>query len=652
MMTLRIPILILAVIILPAALEADSGWGTKLTPRAASVVNQTLPNEVANCWLLLDSSVGDRTSVPLTDRARARRDRVDPVNHLVDWRDFRISEDALQFIRATGARVRTISRWLKAVSVEATPSQLASLAALNAVQRVDVVNSFRFVPDPYEPTAPKVSAPDAEITEVQNDFTKAAKLHQYGLSGKGVLIALFDTGYDIHHRAFDSTRIVATYDFINADTVVDGPDCPQDFSLSNHQDYHGTLVLGAIGGFIRDTLIGTAYRADYALAKTEITCGGVEHRIEEDNWIAAAEWADSVGADIISSSLGYNIFQDSGSYTIDQLDGNTARITVAADIAASKNILVVIAAGNERGNSWNRITFPADGDSVIAVGAATPDSQVTSFSSPGPSADGRIKPDIASLGTDVATALVGSGTTDASGTSLATPLVAGGAALALEQFPAITADELRTLIKQNGSHAGNPDNNLGYGIYDAARSADIIRIDKHDPITIRVGERVDVAITTSGRIGQVPALAVVSPFAGIVFEDNFDGTGTLQVDGVEQNIGSRAVRLTAAITGFVDTTAIIISTYPAARPGLTASPNPFSGTITIQSTTADPIKAVTIFNSAGENLWEWLNRNNESADIVQWDGRNARGQLVAPGVYLARVQTSRGNEIVKIFKTD
>jgi serine protease AprX len=620
---------------------------SKLTPAAVQSLAGSAPGERHSFWLFLDSSAVSSAPVQLSAKSLSRRARVDPRAFLVDERDYPVSDTILNAIAANGVTVKHASRWFRAVAVEADEAALNRTLRLPFVTKVDVTLSYRFMPDP-EPEA--LLKPGAQLpyggSLFQNRFTKAAKLHQAGLSGKGVLIAMLDSGFDTEHPAFDSTHIVATYDFIHHIIPVDSPDC-----VDVPQEIHGTLTLGALGGYFSDTLVGVAYGADFLLAKTEITCNGTEIKIEEYNWIAASEWADSAGADIISSSLGYTVFQDSGSYTPSQLDGHTALITRAAEVAASKNILVVVSAGNARGSVWNYISFPADGDSVCAVGAARADSILTSFSSPGPTADGRIKPDITTLGSNVWTASAKDGYRFASGTSLSAPLVAGGAALALQHDTTLTAAQLLALIRSTGNRASNPDNDYGFGLYDAARAADIIHIDQQDTIHIEVGRSESVPISASGRSRVIPTIGAYDLPPGLILTASGNGTATLTVEGLRINLGYRIVHLTADVGYFNDTTDVILSTYPATGGGMVAFPNPFTDTLRLTvDSSAGKVTALTIFNLAGEKIWERVNDIGRSADIILWDGRNYAGRTTAPGVYLLVVRTDRRTETIKLLK--
>jgi subtilisin family serine protease len=236
--------------------------------------------------------------------------------------------------------------------------------------------------------------------------------------------------------------------------------------------------LSTIGGYAPGNLIGPAYGATYILAKTENT--EWERHIEEDAWVAGAEWVDSIGADIISSSLGYSIGFTNGEpdYAWSDLDGNTTIVTIGADIAASRGILVVNSAGND---GWvalpaNTLIGPCDGDSVLAVGAVDGAGVRGSFSSVGLTADGRIKPDVMAMGVGVRVA----GTTtptvygSSGGTSFSCPLAAGAAALILEARPNASNQAIMDALRSTASQAGAPDRFYGWGIVDAAAAASVL----------------------------------------------------------------------------------------------------------------------------------------------------------------------------------
>ncbi len=631
------------------AQSVDQKFDPRLRDRMAAA-----PSDRQSVWLYLDANARDDEPIELTEAARRRRARVDPVNLLIDEHDYPIRADLLDQISATGVTVRRVSRWLGAVSVSGSAVQIARAAAIASVEQVTSVATLVAPPHP-EPERAVLEPPRALIDDglasFQHRFVNADRLHDAGLTGDGVLLAFFDSGFETGHPAFDSMSLIAQRDFVQADDDVSGADCSGDPS-SFHQSRHGTLTLGVVATNQPGSMIGMAPGCDFVLAKTEITCGGTEIKMEEDNWIAAAEWVDSIGVDIISSSLGYFSFQDSGSYTQSQLDGNTARITIAADVAAAKNILVVNSAGNDRLNSWGTIGFPADGDSVIAVGATNPDSTVASFSSPGPTADGRIKPDISALGVSVAAPNYAStGYTTASGTSLSAPLVAGGAALALEIEPTLTAADLRERIRTTGSLSDNPNNDLGYGILDAYATADRIRLSMPPVVTVNEGTaRIPVEYT-----GQAELPAIVEIVSGPATV-GLSTQGGLYVLDLPIAAGSGPLGpITLAVTDgrFADTNQVTV-VIRAGVGAVRAGPNPFRDTVTFFAVSSDPIRSVTIFTPAGEKVWESVNNSTGSVDDLSttWNGRNNSGSRVAAGVYLAVIETRREARTVKLLKTD
>lgn len=270
-----------------------------------------------------------------------------------------------------------------------------------------------------------------------------------------MLVAVLDTGFRLDHIALREVSVEAQRDFVQGDSVTanepgDGP----------YQDMHGTTVLGVIAGYLFYHHAGPAWGARYLLAKTEIY--DTEIRLEEDHWVAGIEWADSAGADIVTSSLGYYYW-----YPRDSLDGETALCTRAADIAAGHGIVVVNSAGNR---GYGGLVAPADGDSVLAVGAVDGDGVVASFSSRGPTADGRVKPDFAARGVYVQSVAYGDtiGFASYSGTSYAAPLIAGICAQLLEARPDRDPGALRDALRATASKGGFPDNDYGYGIPNAA----------------------------------------------------------------------------------------------------------------------------------------------------------------------------------------
>jgi serine protease AprX len=284
-------------------------------------------------------------------------------------------------------------------------------------------------------------------------------VHDLGYSGLGVLVCMMDTGYRKNHQAFQLAyaegRVLAEWDFINNDG-----NTQNETGDPSSQHNHGTYTWSTLGGAADGDLYGPAYGASFILAKTEDV--SMEEPIEEDNWVAGMEWADSIGADLISSSLCYIDW-----YTYSDLDGNTAVITIAADLAAERGIVVCNAMGND-GPSSGSLLAPADADSIIACGAVSSSGNIASFSSRGPSYDGRTKPEVCARGVSTTCADPYDTTdyTTVSGTSLSTPLIGGCAALILSAHPNWTPMQVREAMMTTASRAGSPDNTYGWGIPD------------------------------------------------------------------------------------------------------------------------------------------------------------------------------------------
>lgn len=282
-------------------------------------------------------------------------------------------------------------------------------------------------------------------------------LHNFGYTGGGMAIAVLDAGF--YHvdqlGAFDSlwtnNQILGTWDFVEGNDSV------------YENDSHGMMVLSTMGGNLPGQLVGTAPKASYWLLRSEDAAS--EYPIEEDNWIAAAEFADSVGVDVINSSLGYSTFDNSSlDHTYADMDGNTTRISMAADLLADKGVLVVSSAGNEGNGSWHYITAPADGDSVLTIGAVDASGNYVSFSGVGPTYDGRIKPNVVAQGSGATVASVGGGVQTGNGTSFSSPIIAGISACLWQAHPDYTNMQIIDAIHESASQYTNPDYLKGYGI--------------------------------------------------------------------------------------------------------------------------------------------------------------------------------------------
>jgi len=278
-------------------------------------------------------------------------------------------------------------------------------------------------------------------------------LHECGLTGDGVVVGVQDTGFVLDHEAFADLDVLAQWDFIHDDGVTH--DEEED---AEGQHSHGTSVLSLLAGWDEGSFGGVAPDVTVILSKTEDT--SQEEPIEEDWWVEGLEWLEEMGADVVTASLGYIDWYDP-----QQLDGQTAVTTQAANVALDNGLILVNSAGNEGPDAWTLVA-PADADGLIAVGAVDVLGHVAEFSSRGPTADGRIKPDVCAMGVD--NWVVDATTVDAyrqgSGTSYAAPMVAGLVALLLQAFPDLGPDGMLELLTSTASNATAPDNETGWGI--------------------------------------------------------------------------------------------------------------------------------------------------------------------------------------------
>lgn len=441
------------------------------------------PNNSIFVWIIFKDKGPDTINLKnnpqlyLSQRAIQRRAKFKAPNNIVDYFDYPVYANYISQIKSLGVSIRYKSKWLNSVSAFVTPQQITQISSLPFVKRIDALQQYqtikKFEPEEITQVAYKVknNQIDYGASLTQNEIMKVPYAHNIGLSGKGIMIGMFDAGFtNLSHPVFKNMNIAATWDFVNGDAdVQDGSDAGS--------GSHGTATLSCIGGYALGNLIGPAYNATYVLAKTENTES--ETPLEEDNWIAAIEWADSIGIDIASTSLGYIEYDlPYTSYNWQNMDGKTSKITQVADIAFTRGIIVLNSAGNEGDSDLhNTLGMPADGFNVIAVGAVTKTGARTSFSSVGPSADGRIKPDIMAMGQNVVVAsATGTSYYGSSGTSFSCPLAAGATALLLEGNPYINPFVIKDILKTTASNASTPNNKYGWGILNLQKAIDKIKV--------------------------------------------------------------------------------------------------------------------------------------------------------------------------------
>ncbi|RYU83352.1 S8 family serine peptidase [Hymenobacter persicinus] len=397
----------------------------------------------------------------LSARALARRTRQ---GIALKPRDLPVNPAYVAQVKAVaGVRVWYTSRWFNAAVVSCDSTTLASIRTLSCVQGAQTLNRGQNAPrhpDPETSTAPAqrpASAADYGTAFGQAQMIGAVSMHSAGFRGEGMQVAVFDAGFPgvnqmaVFAPLFQEQRIASTFNFVDKTADV------------YQRNDHGTLCLSTLAGNQPGTYLGTAPKATYRLFITEDI--NSEHPVEEANWLVAAEYADSAGVDVISSSLGYNTFDaPSTDYTYADMNGRTAIASRAAVTAARVGMLVVNSAGNEGNSGWHYITAPADADSVLTVGAVTAQREHASFSSYGPTADGRIKPNMVAQGQAAAIVYPSGAVGTGNGTSFACPIMAGMATGFWQSSPALKVQEVIRYLQSAGSQATSPDNTLGYGI--------------------------------------------------------------------------------------------------------------------------------------------------------------------------------------------
>jgi hypothetical protein len=403
----------------------------------------------------------------LSERAIERRNKF---NIQITSQDFPVNKTYIDSIVKLGASMHVTSRWMNSAVFYTD-----SVNFPEKVANISFVSNCKLV---YKKDGKKSVLSQNKFKSISgneiygNSYTQIAmcnaqKLHQKGFKGKGIQIAVLDGGFHNVNtmECFDSlyanNRILGSWDFVSHNSNV----------FDDHT--HGMGVLSIMGGNLPGQLMGTAPEASYYLFRTENVYS--EYPIEGENWIAAAERADSAGVDIITASLGYGSFDDETmSYTYSDMDGKTTRITKGAEIAFSKGIFLVNSAGNEGTSTWHYITAPSDGEHVLCVGAVAANKIIAPFSSRGPSADNRVKPDVTAMGMGTALIYADGTVGSGNGTSYSCPVMAGMIACLLQALPEKSNIEILNLVREISDRYDTPDNDYGYGIPDFSKLSFLI----------------------------------------------------------------------------------------------------------------------------------------------------------------------------------
>lgn len=441
-------------------------------------------DETANFyWIQFTDKNGTNFSIHqpeeyLSQRAIERRQKQQLT---IDESDLPVSQVYLEALSAKGARIIHTSKWMNGATIKASADEYEEIiASADFVQFSELTKPGLTL---------KTTANKFRIENQQDEIDEAAYgpsidqlklfngngLHSRGFLGDGMLIALLDAGFyktdelPALEQLLAENRIVETRDFVNP-----GGNVYQEHS-------HGTNVLSTMGGELSGHLIGTAPKASYFLLRTEDDA--TEYLIEEDNWVAAAEFADSAGCDIINSSLGYFVFDDANmNHRYADMDGNTTRVTRAANMAVEKGMLVFSSAGNEADSPWKYLIAPSDGELVIGVGAVNKDSIWAPFSSLGPAADGATKPNLVAVGWGAILQKTNGSIGPSNGTSFSSPILAGMTACLWQANPQASNLQIKDALEKSASRYGLPNDTLGFGIPDFEKANQLLSEHQSDSI--------------------------------------------------------------------------------------------------------------------------------------------------------------------------
>jgi serine protease AprX len=420
----------------------------------------------------------------LSDRAIDRRLKVLPEENLIDFGDLPLETSYISQIEKLGIEIIAKSRWFNGVSAYLTKDQLEKVKKLDIISQIKTVNKLykqniiSLAPvecGEYYNNNYFISKDPKNILNYGKSFDQmnqidVPKVHNLGITGRGVLVASLDDGFNWrNHEALKDLKVLEEYDFVNKDDHTYSEQ-NQKYEDSYDQSGHGTATFSTMAGFKEGKLIGPAYNSEFLLCKTEYVA--TETPMEEDFWLEAAEWVESKGADVITSSLVYKEFDKpytENSYKYENYDGKTCITTLAGARATYLGVVVLNAMGNYSQTAIPSLGSAADGDSIISVGAVMNDGNIASFSSNGPTSDGRIKPDVCALGVYVylASKERSNAYESGNGTSFSTPITAGVCALILSAHPELTPMQIREALRMTANNSSTPNNIYGWGLINA-----------------------------------------------------------------------------------------------------------------------------------------------------------------------------------------
>jgi hypothetical protein len=592
----------------------------------------------------------------LSKRCIDRRIKNMGEENIINYEDLPLHQNYVDEVISIGIKIENKLTWFNAVTAYLNEAQKNYLTSLSFIDRIEPVRIFRFKREETVPREYLVKAASSQdqinygSSYTQLNLSDIPQVHAKGITGENIIIGILDSGFRWReHESLVNANVIAEYDFIFKDTITanqsgDRPD----------QHNHGTSVFSVIGGFKDGTLIGVAFNSSFILAKTEDVPN--ETHLEEDNYAAALIWMESLGVDITTSSLGYNIFDDSVfSYKYSDMNGKTTIVTKAAELAFQRGIVTFSAAGNEGDDPWFYIIAPADGFNTLGVGAVTQNNNLAYFSSRGPSSDGRIKPDIVADGVGVFSASASGFNSYSSpnGTSMATPIAAGVASLLLSAHPHLQNTQVRSILIETADNSASPDNERGYGLVSAldAISFPNLKVIKDVYIMNKIFSNssgfdtssVKLNYSTNGKdyIPQDMLFDGVSKFTANmppipkdqIVDFYFTYEDTL-ANNVREPLGNSTYKFKSGDLNIYHNLAVPVP-YDF---GILSQnyPNPFNNKTTIKfmAASVEPAEII-ILDAIGQkvkNLFNGLTKAGENS--VLWDGYTDSGIIASSGVYL------------------
>jgi len=579
----------------------------------------------------------------------------------ITYEDIPIYKNYIDEVESFGVKIIRKLKWFNSVSAYLNPDQIGNLKSLPFIKSIEPVKKYYFKKDEFTNTEYQLNKVldttfNYGVSLKQMELSDVPIVHSKNINGKNVLIGVLDSGFDWkRHNSLKDRNVIAEYDFIFDDSVTANQ--PEDVA---GQDSHGTYVFSILAGFVDSILIGPAFNASFVLAKTEDI--RTETHVEEDNYAAALIWMDSLGVDLTTSSLGYNIFDSGYSYTYNDMNGKTTIVTKALELAFQRGISTFTSAGNEGNNSWKFIIAPGDGFNVITVGAVNEFGNVANFSSRGPTSDGRIKPEVAALGVDTYGAVSGTnnGYRYASGTSAAAPIASGVGGLLLSAFPYLKNTQVRSIFLETSSNSAAPDNEIGYGIISAKNAIEFPNLEykngkyilhktffENGIDTQSVKMNLDIGsdyielfpmikISSCDYILEIPQYS-----AGNTFKIAFSYVDSLgSLNRIPKNGNYKFSYGSDIISYNLD-----VSTTAGDYEVSNFYPNPFiplnNYKINFNYLTSGNEKLkVVIVDATGQNVYELnsITNSNPGFYTFNWNGYSSKGYLCASGVYFASIQ--------------